>query len=106
MSALRKEKDKRKLQYSRSNILGFINTGYFTSNNVPDGIKNATHNTFSNFRKSWLLKLNIQLFSEMAKHKQEIIYYVLLFNARTKITSVSFSMFVIRFLRHALTSQI
>jgi hypothetical protein len=56
---LGKMKDERKLQYSRSNILGFINTGYFTSNNVPDGIKNATH--------------NIQLFSEMAKHKQEII---------------------------------
>jgi hypothetical protein len=37
MFALRK--DERKLQYSRSNILGFINTGYFTSNNVPDGIK-------------------------------------------------------------------
>jgi hypothetical protein len=32
-------------------MLGFINTGYFTSDNVPDGIKNATHNTFSNFRK-------------------------------------------------------
>jgi hypothetical protein len=47
-----KTKDERKLQYSRSNILGFINTGYFTSNNVPDGIKNVTHNTFSNFRKS------------------------------------------------------
>jgi hypothetical protein len=29
-------KDERKLQYSRSNILGFINTGYFTSDNVPD----------------------------------------------------------------------
>jgi hypothetical protein len=29
MFALRK--DERKLQYSRSNILGFINTGYFTS---------------------------------------------------------------------------
>jgi hypothetical protein len=41
---LGKTKDERKLQYSRSNILGFINTGYFTSNNVPDG-------------KSWLLKL-------------------------------------------------
>jgi hypothetical protein len=54
---LGKTKDERKLQYSRSNILGFINTGYFTNNNVPDGIKNATHNTFSNFRKSWLLKL-------------------------------------------------
>jgi hypothetical protein len=60
---LGKTKDERKLKYSRSNILGLINTGYFTSNNVPDGIKNATHNTFSNF----------QLFSEMAKHKQEII---------------------------------
>jgi hypothetical protein len=23
-----------------------IPTGYFTSDNVPDGIKNATHNTF------------------------------------------------------------
>jgi hypothetical protein len=32
-------------------VLGFINTGYFTSDNVPDRIKNATHNTFSNFRK-------------------------------------------------------
>jgi hypothetical protein len=49
MFALRK--DERKLQYSRSNILGFINTRYFTSDNVPDGFKNATHNTFSNFRK-------------------------------------------------------
>jgi hypothetical protein len=38
-------------------VLGFINTGYFTSDNVPDRIKNATHNTFSNFRKSWLMKL-------------------------------------------------
>jgi hypothetical protein len=26
-------------------VLGFINTGYFTSDNVPDGLKNATHNT-------------------------------------------------------------
>jgi hypothetical protein len=38
---LGKTKDERKLKYSRSNILGFINTGYFTSNNVPDGIKNC-----------------------------------------------------------------
>jgi hypothetical protein len=59
-SALRK--DERKLQYSRSNILGFINTGYFTSDNVPDGIKNVTHNTFSSFRKSWLLKLKYPAF--------------------------------------------
>jgi hypothetical protein len=70
---LGKTKDERKLQYSRSNILGFINTGYFTSNNVPDGIKNATHNTFSNIRKSWLTKLKYPAFLEMAKHKQEII---------------------------------
>jgi hypothetical protein len=47
MFALRK--DERKLQYSRGNILGFINTGYFKSDNVPDGFKNATNNTFSNF---------------------------------------------------------
>jgi hypothetical protein len=60
MFALRR--DERKLQYSRSNILGFINTGYFTSDNVPDGIKNATRNTFSNFRKSWLLKLKYPAF--------------------------------------------
>jgi hypothetical protein len=59
---LGKTKDERKVQYSRSNILGFINTGYFTNNNVPDGIKNATHNTFSNFRKSWLLKLKYPAF--------------------------------------------
>jgi hypothetical protein len=31
-------------------------------NNVPDGIKNATHNTFSNFRKSWLMKLKYPAF--------------------------------------------
>jgi hypothetical protein len=49
---LGKTKDERTLQYSRSNILGFINKEHFTSNNVPDGIKNATHNTFSNFRKA------------------------------------------------------
>jgi hypothetical protein len=47
MFALRK--NERKLQYSRSNILGFINTGYFTSDNVPDGIKNATHNKVHSF---------------------------------------------------------
>jgi hypothetical protein len=59
---------------SRSNILGFIITGYFTSDNVPDGIKNATYNTFSNFRKKLAneIKIRIQLFSEIAKHKQEI----------------------------------
>jgi hypothetical protein len=43
-------------------VLRFINTGYFTSNNVPDGIKNATHNTFANFRKSWLMKLKYPAF--------------------------------------------
>jgi hypothetical protein len=32
-------KDERKLQCSRGNILGFINTGYFKSDNVPDGFK-------------------------------------------------------------------
>jgi hypothetical protein len=59
MFALRK--DERKLQYSRSTIgmLGFINTGYFTSDNVPDGIKNATHNTFSNFRKKLATEIKI-----------------------------------------------
>jgi hypothetical protein len=29
-----------------------------------DGIKNAAHNTFSNFRKSWLLKLKYPAFFE------------------------------------------
>jgi hypothetical protein len=37
MFALRK--DERKLQYSRNNILGFINTGYFTSDNVPTELR-------------------------------------------------------------------
>jgi hypothetical protein len=60
MFALRK--DERKLQYSRSNILGFINTVYFTSDNVPDRIKNATHNTFSNSEKNWLMKLKYPAF--------------------------------------------
>jgi hypothetical protein len=63
---LGKTKDERKLQYeySRSNtrILGFINTGYFTSNNVPDVIKNATHNTFSNFRKKLATEIKISSF--------------------------------------------
>jgi hypothetical protein len=58
MFALRK--DERKLQYSRSNILGFINTGYFTSDNVPDGI--ATHNTFSNFPKKLAAEIKISSF--------------------------------------------
>jgi hypothetical protein len=48
--------------YMDYNILGFINTGYFTSSNMPDGIKNATHNTFSNFRKK-KLKLKYPAFS-------------------------------------------
>jgi hypothetical protein len=62
MFALRK--DERKLQYSRCNILGFIvsNTGYFTSDNVPDGIKNATHNTFSNSRKKLANEIKISSF--------------------------------------------
>jgi hypothetical protein len=61
MFALRK--DERKLQYSKSNILGFINTVYFTSdNNVPDGIKNAIHNTFTNSEKSCLMKLKYPAF--------------------------------------------
>jgi hypothetical protein len=63
-SALRK--DERKLQYSRSNIfitlLGFIITGYFTSDNMLDGIKNATHNTFSNFRKKQANETKISSF--------------------------------------------
>jgi hypothetical protein len=60
MFALRK--DERKLQYSTSNILGFINTGYITSDNVPDGIKNATHNTFSNFRRKLATEMKISSF--------------------------------------------
>jgi hypothetical protein len=60
MFALRK--DERKLQYSRSNVLGFINTGHFTSDNVPHGIKNATHNTFSNFRKKLATEIKLSNF--------------------------------------------
>jgi hypothetical protein len=55
-------KDERKPQYSRDNILGFINTGYFTSDNVPGGFKNATHNTFSNFRKKLATEMKISSF--------------------------------------------
>jgi hypothetical protein len=43
-------------------VLGFINTGYFTSDNVPDGIKNATHNTFSNLRKKLANEIKISSF--------------------------------------------
>jgi hypothetical protein len=52
-------KEELKLQYIMSNILGFINTGYFTSDNVPDEIKNATHNTFSIFRKNLANEIKI-----------------------------------------------
>jgi hypothetical protein len=55
-------KDERKLQYSKSNTLGFINTGYFTSDNVPDGIKNVRHNSFSNFRKKLATEIKISSF--------------------------------------------
>jgi hypothetical protein len=56
-------KDKRKLQYSRDNILGFINTGYFTSDNVPDEFKNAQYIfEFSNFRKKLATEMKISSF--------------------------------------------
>jgi hypothetical protein len=44
-------------------LLGFFIIGYFTSDNVPDGIKNATHNTFSNFRKKLANEIKISSFS-------------------------------------------
>jgi hypothetical protein len=56
---LGKTKENFSTVYSRSNILGFINTGYITSDNVPDGIKNATHNTFSNFWKKLATDIKI-----------------------------------------------
>jgi hypothetical protein len=71
MFALRK--DERKLQYSRNNILGFISRVIIMC--PTELIKNATHNTFSNYRKK--LATEIQLFSEMAK--QARVY--LIFNA-------------------------
>jgi hypothetical protein len=54
--------DERKFQYSRSNILGFINRGYFTSDNVPDGIKMQPTIHFQISEKSWLLKLKYPAF--------------------------------------------
>jgi hypothetical protein len=45
-----------------SNILRFINTGYFTSDNLSHGIKNATHITFRISEQSWLLKLKYPAF--------------------------------------------
>jgi hypothetical protein len=100
MFALRK--DERKLQYSRSNILGFINTGYFTSDNLPDGIKNATHNTFSIFRKNMANEIKISnFFSKMTKHKQEIKNYLGTFSM--VVMSLIKSVHYARFLRHALT---
>jgi hypothetical protein len=59
---LGKTKDERKLQYSRSNILGFINTGYFTSNNVPDGIKNANPQYIFEFPKKLATEIKISSF--------------------------------------------
>jgi hypothetical protein len=57
-------KDERKLQCSRGNILGFINTGYFKSDNVPDGFKFP--------KKAGYRNENIQLFSEMAKTNKRL----------------------------------
>jgi hypothetical protein len=64
MFALRK--NERKLQYSSTNLLGFINTGYFTSDkyNEPDGIK---------YMFEFPKKAGYWLCLEMAKHKQKII---------------------------------
>jgi hypothetical protein len=39
-------------------MLGFINT----DDNVPGGIKNATHNTCSNFRKKMAIEIKISNF--------------------------------------------
>jgi adenosylcobinamide amidohydrolase len=71
MFALRK--DERKLLYSRGNILGFINTGYFKSDNVPDGFKkcNAQY-IFEFLKKAGYRNENIQLFSEMAKTNKRL----------------------------------
>jgi hypothetical protein len=49
MFALRK--DERKLQNSRSKTLGLINTGYFTSDNVPNGIKKCNAQYIFEFPK-------------------------------------------------------
>jgi hypothetical protein len=46
------KKDERKLQYSRGNVLGFINTGYFTSDNFPT--KLLTEKKISSFFRKWL----------------------------------------------------
>jgi hypothetical protein len=44
---IRKIKSLSKNKYSDSKMPSSTYTGYFTSDNEPDGIKNATHNTFS-----------------------------------------------------------
>jgi hypothetical protein len=67
-----------KENFSIVGVIYFINTGYFTSDNVPDGIKNATHNTFSNFRKKLATEIKISSF----------------FRKWLNTNSVSFSMFV------------
>jgi hypothetical protein len=41
-------------------VLGFINTGYFTSDNVPDGMQPTIHFRIS--EKSWLIKLKYPAF--------------------------------------------
>jgi hypothetical protein len=43
-------------------VLGFINTGYFKRDNVPDEFKNATHNIFSNFREKLATEMKISSF--------------------------------------------
>jgi hypothetical protein len=40
-----------------------VYTGWSTSDNEPDGIKNATHNTFS--KRAGCFNFSSQLFSEM-----------------------------------------
>jgi hypothetical protein len=38
-------------------ILLLTNTGYFTSDNEPDGIENATHNTFAKLTWTFIFHL-------------------------------------------------
>jgi hypothetical protein len=54
-------------------ILSFINIGYFTSDNVPDGIKNATHTTFP---KKLATEIKISIFFRKWLNTNKILFNI------------------------------
>jgi hypothetical protein len=48
------------------------NTGYFASDNKPDGIENATHNTFA--KQTWIFCASISVPFRRAHYHSPLLY--------------------------------